>query len=366
MKSFAVSFLLFIIIFSAVAQNVRRISFRTMAKDSINLSLNDEYYLIEDSCAQIIRQGHFDLQNRLFFGKFRDVSKADPKVIVSEGSYDREGRKEGAFVVHYINGHLRAKGIFKANNYDGPWEMFYNDGKPELTFNCTNADCAIENAWKPDGTKIIDNGNGVYIADLGDSYWKGKLVNGKPDGTWKLIKTDDISNSALITEYFKKGVFRNGESAYNKYNDASRIKLVDPGKLPLLHAEKMLASPVACNQTKAKHMVNAQYANGLEGFTYQIESAVSSYIYKAGLKYLDNSFSIEGEISEKGALTNMISHEPFREDLARGVILRLKTLPLLSPATADGKPIKQKFIITFIFTDNLYKFTYRFLPLQQQ
>jgi len=48
------------------------------------------------------------------------------------------------------------------------------------------------------------------------------------------------------------------------------------------------------------------------------------------------------------------------EDLARGIIFRLKNLPPLQPATADGIPVKQKFIISFRIYNNTHDFSYLF------
>ncbi len=82
---FFLSFLLLIVsVCLAEAQNVRRhVSFRTIDKDSVNLPLNDEYYLIEDSCAQIIRNSRFNFEKRKFYGKFTDVSKANAALKIS-------------------------------------------------------------------------------------------------------------------------------------------------------------------------------------------------------------------------------------------------------------------------------------------
>src|SRR6187402_2731568 len=169
-----------------VTRNVR---FNFITKDSVNLSLSNEFDLIEDSCSVIIRYGHLNMQQRKFTGRFKDVSKLNPQLVVAEGNYTADGLKDGSFISRYLNGNLQTKGNFKNNKLDGKWEMYYDDGKPKLTFEANGIDI-----------KIIDNGKGNYLVDLGELYWKGKLVNGKPDGTWKAMLTDDATNATIISE----------------------------------------------------------------------------------------------------------------------------------------------------------------------
>lgn len=350
-------------VLSAKAQTMpRQINFHIIGRDSVNLPFNDEYYLIEDSCAQIIRHAHFDLQTRKFFGKVTDVSKIDPNVIISEGYYSEDGRKNGEFKVFFPNGKLRGKGNFKDDQYDGKWEMYYEDGKPELIFEATNGGCTITDAWKPDGTRIVDKGNGMYVANFEALYWKGRLANGKPDGKWNLFRTDDISNIPIGSEIFKNGQFRDGSVMNNSYNNTSHILLVSPYKLPFVNAEKMFVSQVPCNGAKRKHIIGAQYENGLTSFSGFIKDAIEPYLGTIDLKGINNSIEIAGEVSETGRLINL-KNNGFRDDIAQGLIARLRNLPNLHPATIDGKPVRQKFTITFQINEGLYHFSYRFLPI---
>jgi hypothetical protein len=84
------AFCAFISISQAQTQR-RQINFRAIGIDSINLPLTYEYYLIEDSCAQMIRYSRFNFSERKFFGKFKDVSKENPNLVVSEGTYSTDG-----------------------------------------------------------------------------------------------------------------------------------------------------------------------------------------------------------------------------------------------------------------------------------
>ena len=350
---------------SSPLQQVRRsIRFNILENDSVNLSLNDQYFLIEDSCAQIIRHGHVKLKQRLFYGRVRDVSKADLNLVVTEGNYTIDGQKYGEFITHYLNGNLQGRGAFKNNKYDGKWEVYYEDGKPELKFEAVNNEITITDAWKPDGTKTVDNGNGSYQADLDEYYWKGKLVNVKPDGTWKFLPKTDATETPMASESFKKGKFHSGISPIGEYTDSTRIILVAPNLLPFTNAEKLQISLTACDGSGYKRIVNAQYREGIDQFSEEIKKAISPIFQRINLRELHGELVIEGEVNENGALDKLHADDYNTTNMVHNLEYSLSTLPLLQPATANGKPIKEKFTIRFKFEEGLYSFTYRFSPMQ--
>lgn len=350
-----------------MAQETKRnIQFKTfdIDRDSVVLPLNSSYYLIEDSCSEIRRYAHFNFEKKNFFGKFRDVSSLDSTLVVAEGAYSNNGIKNGEFISRYLNGKLQAKGNFKDDQYDGKWEVYYEDGKPQLTFEVINGITQITDAWKTDGSKTVDNGKGNYSAVLDNLIWKGKLLNGRPDGTWILVNTDDINESPMSTEHFKKGEFKNGTMGEIDYN-SSRIMLVSPSKLPFVNIERMLVSPVPCNGTPSRHIVDAQYPGGFEEFSEAIKSAVILYLNTLDFKITNGNIAIEGEVSERGDLINLKTKTNiFSDFIARGIVSRIGTISRFYPATADGKPVKQKFIILFHFTNSFYQFKYNFLPVK--
>jgi len=322
--------------------------------------------LIEDSCAQIIRHGHLNIKERKFIGKFKDVSKLNPSLITSEGTYTDDGLKNGLFIAHYLNGNLRSKGAYKNDKYDGHWETYYDNGKPELVFEANDDTIRIINSWNAAGKKIIDNGKGTYQVNIAPITWKGKLENGKPDGTWHAFKTDDVTETSLADEYFKKGVFQKGNSPVKSYTDASRIILINPETLPFTRTEKLRISLVPCNGVKRKHIVLAQYDNGKSSFSEFINLAVGPYISRSNIKDFTDKLVIEGEISEDGRIVNLQSKSiAFHEEFTRGLINQFHNVPALQPATADGKPVKEKFSITFTFNAGVYFYSYSFFPIDQ-
>ena len=345
----------------AQAQPRRNVRFQSIGKDSVKLTLNQEYYLIEDSCAEIIRYARYDFKQRLFTGQFKDVNNANHEQVIAAGEYNEKGLKNGEFVAYYLNSNLQAKGSFKDNKFMGKWELFYDDGKPKLSFEASENEIKIIAAWDGEGKKIVDNGKGAYKANLGNIYWTGKLTDGKPDGKWKAIKTNDRTNTELVTESFKNGVFQKGDGPAGDYQDASRILLVSETELPFVNAEKLRISPVPCNGVKRKLIVNAQYRNGFASFSEEIKRLVTPYLGKVDLRPYDTEVTFRGEVSEKGDVSLTDYTIGIDDRIASGLQRELRSLPRLEPALADGKPISQKFTITFKFSNGFYSFSYRFL-----
>lgn len=343
--------------------SIRYIRFNIIGKDSVNLALNEDFDRIEDSCSQIIRYAHLKIQQHKFYGPFKDVSRLDSSLVLTEGSYTADGLKDGPFITHYLNGKLQAKGSFKNNKYDGHWEIFYDDGKPKLTFDANDGDISIADAWDEKGGKTVVNGKGTYRVDVGIIYWIGKLLNGKPDGTWRAYKTDDATNTDIISESYKNGTFEKGKGPMGEYTDAARVVLVSADKLPFTRAEFFRISSVPCNGVKRKHIVNAQYREGFSAFNEQIKQVVTPYLSRVDLASYDNVMVVDGVINESGRITQLDTHTPFNEVIARGLIQQLNRLPPLNPATADGKPVVQKITITFTFSRGMYSFGYRLLPV---
>jgi hypothetical protein len=341
----------------------RTIRYNYITKDSVNLALNEDFELIEDSCSQITRYAHLNRQKRTFFGRFKDVSRSNPDLVLAQGNYNTDGLKDGDFITYFSNGKLQAKGSFKNGLYDGNWSMYYDDGRPRLTFEAAGNDIKITDAWDEKGNKTVTNGKGTYRSDEGTIYWKGKLLNGKPDGTWRAIKTDDATNTDLETESYKNGSFQQGNGPAGDYSDAPRLVLVGTSLLPFTKVEKLRISAVPCNGVKRKHIVNAQYGNGFADFSEQIKRVVSPYLAKVDLQSFDNELSIEGYVSDSGGITNLNGEGAFNPDIARGLTIQLRGLPRLVPATVDGKPVKQKIVFKFVFTKGMYSFNYRFLPV---
>ncbi|MES2807483.1 MAG: hypothetical protein V4619_02595 [Bacteroidota bacterium] len=342
------------------AQNNQRrsVHFDFITKDSINLSLNNDFDLIEDSCSLVKRYAHIDMRIRKFVGKIKDVSRVDPSITVTEGFYNTDGQKDGLFEIHYLNGQLQAKGNFKKDKYDGKWELFYEDGRPKLNFEANNNEIIITDSWDEKGKHVVENGNGTY-ATTGSLFWKGKLLNGKPDGNWTAQYATDKSRE-LASEKFTAGMFNKGKSPVGEYTDASRIELISKTLLPFVKTEALKVSAVGCNPVVRSSNRNANYKHGIPAYSNALVEAVSAYMFTIDVSRYTNKFTIEGEISEDGFLTNMNCQDSFNQLIINGLINSLKQTPQLEPAMINGKPAKQKISFVFNFSQGSYRFNYRF------
>ena len=347
-------------------QAVPRITLHPIGKDSISLAMNDRYNLIADSCATIVRNGHYNFSTHKFFGKFKDVSKEDPSMIRAEGAYTADGLKDGEYISRYSNGNIQSKGTYKNNKYLGKWEVYYKNGKPELNFEADDAgNIKITDMWNNKGIKTIDNGKGAYTVNMGSITWKGDLNDGYPDGSWTAVSRNSASQNILITENFKKGKFQKGNSQAGDYKDASRVVLIDPNILPYNNAEEMIVAPNGCDAPQAKPRVKtARFVNGTAAFNESIKELITPYMGTVNLKSIENEVTFEGVISELGIVGNFKCTTMFDETIARNIINRLIQLPAFEPATLDGKPVPQHITITFVFHLGVYRFSYKLLPVK--
>jgi len=178
----------------------------------------------------------------------------------------------------------------------------------------------------------------------------------------KAIKTNDRTNTELVTESFKNGLFQKGDGPTGDYQDASRILLVSEMELPFVNAEKLRISSTPCNGIKRKLIVNAQYSGGFASFSEEVKRLVTPYLSKVDLRPYETEVTFHGDVSDAGYITLTHYTQGIDDKVASGLLRELRALPHLEPALADGKAIVQKFTITFKFSKGFYSFSYRFLP----
>ena len=343
----------------------RHVRFKVLPGDSAILSFNKSYQLIEDSCADIVRYAHYDAVTRKFSGPFKDVNHNNSAQLISEGHYNTDGMKDGVFTCYYFNGILQSKGRFVNNKPEGHWETFYENGKPQISFDENNGVVKINNEWDKNGDKIVTDGKGLHRSKIAVFTWKGKLDNGIPDGKWESYKTDDATETAVTEEHFKKGVFIKGTAPTGNYTDASRMVLISDLVFPYTEAEQLHTSPINCDGFGHRHVVGARYSQGPASYSEAMRVALHPILSNLHVKTLNYTMVITGEISEDGSLILLTTNDPFNADMGRRIIAGLRTLPPLNPATADGKPIKQKFEFVINFSQGHYKYNHHFLPIKQ-
>jgi hypothetical protein len=214
---------------------------------------------------------------------------------------------------------------------------------------------------------MVENGSGIYTITIKPYTWKGKLENGRPDGTWHAYKTDDATQTDVVEEYFKKGIFHDGKSPIGKYTNASHILLINPDEtFPYTRAEKFLIATVRCDAVRRKHIVNAQYENGRSSFSGLMMNAIGPAISRLNRSILSGKLILQGEVAEDGRITNLKPLNAFDDNIVHAIVYAFHNVPSLNPATADGKPIRQNFRITISFENGRVGFGYRFLPIDQR
>jgi len=365
MRKLLLSCFLLFFIFKLFAQQTinRRINFNPVDKDSLNLALNDQFMLIEDSCAAVIRHIRLDFNSRKFHGTFTDVRKDNPAVILTEGYYNANGQKEGVFTIRYTSGNIKAKGDFKNDAFDGKWELYYESGKPWLTFEVNNGVYNVTDNWDDKGNKIVDKGNGNYSVEAIPYVWEGKLANGKPDGTWKMyVKTDKWKNK-IASERFKNGEFVKGENQFGSYSDASRITLVSRDLFPFVNAEKLIVG-LPCDMSLKHTIVNAHYKNGMNSFNNRLRDELTSFFNYRDLSASAGEFNIVGEITTAGDIVDLKRLGGSSLELIAGGIIRIISgLPRLIPATIDGKPVAEGFKLSLNLSRSSYSYDLQFMPI---
>ncbi|MBC5993044.1 toxin-antitoxin system YwqK family antitoxin [Pontibacter cellulosilyticus] len=342
----------------------RRITMSNYGADSLHIPLNDEYAIIEDSCARIVRHVRFNREKAVFYGNFADHSKSDPALILSQGSYTKDGLKTGLFTIYYTNGKLRAQGNYTENEFDGTWNLYYETGAPKLTFKAVDGEISIINAWDADGTQTVKEGIGKYTNKGAFITWSGQILNGKPEGTWTAVNTTDRSKKAINIERFKDGEFKRGTSPIGPYTNAPRVSLLNSNDFPYINAERMVISSYKCEaKPKGVKVVGAQFRNGIPAYSEEIKLKLSGYLSTIDLKSYENELTINAEVAEDGRLINFTYSNAFNERIASGIVRSLRSLPALEPALVNGEPVRQKFEIKFKFHAGIYQFNYRFLPI---
>ncbi len=331
--------------------------FDVIGKDSVQLSFNENFELTPDNCGQSTRYAHINTRLNRFVGQFKDVSRLDPAIVMAEGAYNARGEKQGPFVTRYVNGQLQAKGDFVNDNFDGKWQLYYDNGKPELFFEAHGTDVTITDYWDLKGKKLVDNGKGKYIVTSHHIAWEGRLLNGKPDGTWHSYPTNDASKTTLETEKYKAGVFEKGESSKGKYT-SPRLALVNTDLLPFVAAEKLIISPGGCNPTP--NSTGVQYAGSWDSYERTLNYIVGDALKRFDLSRESLELHINGEVDEQGLLTDLTSYSAYNPQLANAIISTLKSAPRLIPATKDGRKVRQQIRFNFTFGQGRYNYNYQF------
>src|SRR5688500_2631400 len=89
--------------YAQVSDLQRNSSGRLLGNDSMHINYNQDYFVVVDSCAEILRLARFNVTTSKFFGDFKDVNKNNAAQLIAKGSYNQNGLKDGPFICYYTN-----------------------------------------------------------------------------------------------------------------------------------------------------------------------------------------------------------------------------------------------------------------------
>jgi hypothetical protein len=328
--------------------------------DSVHVYYNERYYVIQDTCADIVRQVHISSTTKRFFGPFTDFSKANQEQIVAVGSYDKRGLKQGAFKTWYLDGKLQSRGSFKDGNFDEVWDFYYPNGKPKVTFEPFGAEMKIINAWNENGRKTVENGEGHYDWVMGGITWKGKINGGRPNGKWIAATSYFRQNEALATELFKDGVFQQGSNKAGAYSDSSNIHFFPGDLLPLYRSDDLIASVSDCY---ALNIVAASYPQGGQQFISQIGERLTPVLDQLNLGTLNEPIVLQMKILTDGRLL-FDPADGTDPKIISACTVALNALPAFTPASVNRKLVEQQMLIIIRRNSSVYTFNYALLPVR--
>lgn len=332
------------------------------AYNNDSVFFTSDYFLTEDTCAEIVRVGTFDPWQKIFRGQFKDISRLKPEEVIAKGNFDDNGLKDGDFICYYSNGNIEADGNFTKNKYSGRWNFYYVTGKPRLSFIATGTGIKILDAWNEDGKKTVDNGFGTYESVIGPIKWSGKLVGGTPDGKWTAATLFARRDEVLGTERFKLGEFVKGSNAMGEYTDSSHILLASYDLLPFTKAEKMWMSSTPCHGIQPAIAINAQPPNGPEQFMNWVAERLGPILNSVQPNSINEPIELKGKVVKDGRIV-FENTEGNDRKLISALTAGLSGVGNFSPARLDGKVVDQEMTIIIKYNSSVYSFSYKLLPV---
>jgi hypothetical protein len=171
-------------------------------------------------CATFYRVGKIDSTGGNLVGLFHDNYMNGKCMFTAR--FER-GMLTGPAKYYYSNGRIKEEGKYIRDKRAGIWKYYYDNGHLSAILHFLVDSAFVVQTYTRSGDVKVANGNGfyknIYTPVLGVNYEvSGNLVNGKPDGEWKLDGGD------YGTEQFNNGTLIKGQNASLKnYTDRSAI-----------------------------------------------------------------------------------------------------------------------------------------------
>lgn len=126
----------------------------------------------------------------------------------------------GYYKTYYENGKLAQIGEVKSGERIGEWKIYHPNGDIFETAIITENIYNIQDTWYRNGDKMIENGNGNYIAyyDTTDNVVeKGTFQNSKKEGLWKSFSPE--SGELVVEINYKEGDEHGEYFYYSEYGN---------------------------------------------------------------------------------------------------------------------------------------------------
>jgi antitoxin component YwqK of YwqJK toxin-antitoxin module len=196
-----------------VAQNEPLKFYEIIKDDSVRMFFTSGGHFTQRECADFTRYTCIDSVGS-FNGYFKDIDHRNN--VLCTGNY-HHGKKNGYFELFYFDGGtIRSRGSYVDNVPKGPWEYFYENGLPQQTVMATEVDTLLIKFVDREGIVKVTDGNGEFAGfvtgnvnvSYNQFFCRGKIQNGKPDGTWK---------ATFATTTFCEEIFDHGKLIKGKF-----------------------------------------------------------------------------------------------------------------------------------------------------
>lgn len=249
--------------------------------DSVQMYFNAVYIYTPPQCGAYTRFATLQRTGHLghFNGPFIDRNGRNQ--IIGKGRYIN-GVKDGDFELYYNNGRPQLKAKYTAGRPVGLWNYFHKNGKLERTLMFTESDTLLITLADSTGRVVVRDGNGNFegqVAGLqgssGTLIAKGNIKNGKQDGLW----TSSYNERPYCNESFASGKLINGTYVNLKFPDykKSLLTLILPNYLRFL--EQFEVTP--CAAPRKYISTQKDYSFNQKKFNSDLEEQIHSQISQA-------------------------------------------------------------------------------------
>jgi antitoxin component YwqK of YwqJK toxin-antitoxin module len=137
-------------------------------------------------------------------------------ILLAEGIYDEQGRRQGLWKYYYLTGEIKEQGKYKDDKRVGTWRYFFEDGEIEQIGDFAND--LPEGTWRwyypnkeirleEDYAFGFEDGPSIEYADTGTVIAKGEYIDGYKEGVWE-YRIGNLREKGKYFEGEKQGLWQ--------------------------------------------------------------------------------------------------------------------------------------------------------------